>query len=82
MYLDAQEQIMSSVSKVIVDQKNGSNLLYLPLDKLMVTTGANVPQAPAVTPPAQPNPTTTVAPNSYTDNRARDDSRSRDRDSR
>ena len=82
MYLDAQEQIMSSVSKVIVDQKNGSNLLYLPLDKLMVTTGANVPPAPAVTPPAQPNPTTTVAPNSYTDNRARDDSRSRDRDSR
>ena len=82
MYLDAQEQIMSSVSKVIVDQKNGSNLLYLPLDKLMVTTGANIPPAPAVTPPAQPNPTTTVAPNSYTDNRARDDSRSRDRDSR
>ena len=82
MYLDAQEQIMSSVSKVIVDQKNGSNLLYLPLDKLMVTTGANVPPAPAVTPPAQPNPTTKVAPNSYTDNRARDDSRSRDRDSR
>lgn len=82
MYLDAQEQIMSSVSKVIVDQKNGSNLLYLPLDKLMATTGANVPPAPVVTPPAQPNATTTVAPNSYTDNRARDDSRSRDRDSR
>jgi modulator of FtsH protease HflK len=83
MYLDAQEQIMSSVSKVIVDQKNGSNLLYLPLDKLMATTGANAPPVtPAVTPPAQPNATPTVAPNTYTDARARDDSRTRDRDSR
>ena len=83
MYLDTQEQIMSSVSKVIVDQKNGSNLLYLPLDKLMATTGANAPPAtPAVTPPAQPNATPTVAPNTYTDARARDDSRTRDRDSR
>ena len=39
LYLDAQEQILSSTSKVIVDQKGGS-LLYLPLDKLMATTNA------------------------------------------
>ena len=39
LYLDAQEQILSSISKVIVDQKGGS-LLYLPLDKLMATTNA------------------------------------------
>ena len=37
IYLDAQEQILSNTSKVIVDQKGGS-LLYLPLDKLMATT--------------------------------------------
>ncbi|PKO25568.1 MAG: FtsH protease activity modulator HflK [Betaproteobacteria bacterium HGW-Betaproteobacteria-8] len=43
LYLDAQEQILSSVSKVIVDQKGGNSLLYLPLDKLLSTTGA-VPQ--------------------------------------
>jgi len=35
LYLEAQEQILSSVSKVIVDQKEGGSLLYLPLDKLM-----------------------------------------------
>jgi membrane protease subunit HflK len=35
LYLEAQEQILSSVSKVIVDQKEGSSLLYLPLDKLI-----------------------------------------------
>jgi len=42
LYLDAQEQILSSTSKVIVDQKGGS-LLYLPLDKLMATTTASPP---------------------------------------
>jgi modulator of FtsH protease HflK len=35
LYLEAQEQILSSVSKVIIDQKEGGSLLYLPLDKLM-----------------------------------------------
>ncbi len=39
IYLDAQEQILSNTSKVIVDQKGGS-MLYLPLDKLMATTNA------------------------------------------
>ena len=40
LYLDAQEQIMSNTSKVIVDQKGGNSLLYLPLDKLMETSRA------------------------------------------
>jgi modulator of FtsH protease HflK len=40
LYLEAQEQILSSVSKVIVDQKEGGSLLYLPLDKLMQASEA------------------------------------------
>jgi membrane protease subunit HflK len=40
LYLDAQEQIMSNTSKIIVDQKGGNSLLYLPLDKLMETSRA------------------------------------------
>jgi membrane protease subunit HflK len=44
LYLDAQEQILSNTSKVIVDQKGGS-LLYLPLDKLMATTNASTAAA-------------------------------------
>lgn len=40
LYLDAQEQIMSNTSKVIVDQKGGNSMLYLPLDKLMETSRA------------------------------------------
>jgi len=42
LYLEAQEQIMSSVSKVVVDQKSANSLLYLPFDKLMsMTSHAN-----------------------------------------
>ena len=80
MYLDAQEQIMSSVSKVIVDQKSGNNLLYLPLDKLMAAAGANAPAAATTT----PSTAAPVAPSAdvNADARARDTSRNRDRDSR
>ena len=40
LFIEAQEQIFSNVSKVIVDQKKGGSLLYLPLDKLMQSTAA------------------------------------------
>lgn len=75
LYLDAQEQILSSVSKVVVDQKGGGgNLLYLPLDKLMATTGA----APAAMPaPPAPTENTTID-----EQRSREAFRSRDRESR
>ena len=39
MYLDTMQQIISNTSKVLVDQKGGNNLLYLPLDKLMQMSG-------------------------------------------
>jgi membrane protease subunit HflK len=47
MYIDMVQQIMTSSSKVMIDQKNGNgSLLYLPLDKLMQQTGAvAAPQA-------------------------------------
>ncbi|MES2322548.1 MAG: FtsH protease activity modulator HflK [Pseudomonadota bacterium] len=41
MYLDTMQQIFTSASKVMVDAKSGSNLLYLPLDKLISQTAAN-----------------------------------------
>jgi membrane protease subunit HflK len=42
LFIEAQEQILSDVSKVVIDQKEGgSSLLYLPLDKLMQATGAS-----------------------------------------
>ena len=34
LYLDAMEAVMSGSQSILVDVKNGNNLLYLPLDKL------------------------------------------------
>lgn len=51
LYQDAMQQVMSNTTKIMVDAKQGSNLLYLPLDKLMQAAGAGAP-APASTPEA------------------------------
>ncbi|MBL8525059.1 MAG: FtsH protease activity modulator HflK [Betaproteobacteria bacterium] len=40
LYLDMMQDIMKSTSKVVVDQKGGNSLLYLPLDKLIQSTAA------------------------------------------
>ncbi len=41
MYLDTMQSIFSNTTKVMVDAKSGSNLLYLPLDKLVAQVAAN-----------------------------------------
>ena len=74
IYLDAQEQILSSTSKVIVDQKGGS-LLYLPLDKLMATTNATTASAPAAA-------TVSNKEADVNTDQSRDVMRSRERDNR
>ncbi|MDR2209423.1 MAG: FtsH protease activity modulator HflK [Azoarcus sp.] len=40
MYLDAVQEVLSNSSKVMIDNKGGSNLLYLPLDKLAQQPGS------------------------------------------
>jgi membrane protease subunit HflK len=35
LFLEAQESIMSTVSKIIIDQKESNSLMYLPLDKII-----------------------------------------------
>ena len=52
LYIEAMQQVLSSTSKVVVDQKGGSNLLYLPLDKLMQMTGTSAPTPPTAEAPA------------------------------
>ncbi len=47
LYLDMMEQVLSSATKIVVDQKSGSNLLYLPLDKLIQMSGTSSPPASA-----------------------------------
>jgi membrane protease subunit HflK len=41
MYLDTMQQILSSTTKVLVDTKNATNLLSLPLDKLSAQSAAS-----------------------------------------
>lgn len=43
IYLDVMQQIMQNTSKVLVDQKAGQNLLYLPLDKIMQMQSSTAP---------------------------------------
>ena len=83
MYLDAMQQIYTNVTKVLVESRQGATLLNLPLEKIlqMSATGdplvapAPSPGAPAAAPPAVPQP-------GSVDNRSRDSSRNRDRDTR
>jgi membrane protease subunit HflK len=79
LYIDAQEDILSSVSKVVVDQKSGSSLLYLPLDKLLSETGAK-PTSEASAQPAAPS--TVLQELDTSTQRSRDALRSRERGSR
>ncbi len=84
LYIDAMQQIYSNTTKVLVDTKQGSNLLYLPLDKIIQQTNANNGAAtPAISTDATHNAANTPANPSApaADARARD-GRSRDRDSR
>ena len=85
MYVDAMQQVYTNTTKVLVDSKQGSNLLYLPLDKLMQQTGQASAGAPADAPPPSvagtaPPQSSLVAPGGG-EPRARD-GRSRDRDVR
>lgn len=82
LYLDAQEQIMSSVSKVIVDQKSGNSLLYLPLDKLINASGNDVVQQTQSMQALNPQPDAATASSAAVTDRSRDAFRSRDRESR
>lgn len=82
LYLDAQEQIMSSVSKVIVDQKSGNSLLYLPLDKLINASGNDVVQQTQSMQALNPQPDAPAASSAAVTDRSRDAFRSRDRESR
>jgi membrane protease subunit HflK len=78
MYIDAMQQIYSNVTKILVESRQGSSLLYLPLDKIMqqvAQTGAAEAPAAAVPAPASPAGISN-------DSRARDNSRGRERESR
>jgi modulator of FtsH protease HflK len=84
MYLDMMQTIVGNSSKVLVDQKAGSqSLLYLPLDKLIQQSGAATLPAPTGDPSAARQSTPPPAePSVQLDpTRSRDALRARDRGS-
>lgn len=85
LFLEAQEGIMSSITKIIVDQKDSNSLLYLPLDKIIQQSGTsrNVNDANALNNQqiSVTSSKTNDAINSIAD-RARDALRLRDREPR
>ena len=80
MYLETLQQVYGNASKVYVDQKSGSNLLFLPLDKLMQSTQAGSTAESSAPPPAASVEPPPVPPS--VDPRSRDSFRSRDREMR
>ncbi len=78
LYLDMMQQVLSSTNKVMIDQKSGTNLLYLPLDKLLQTEGSTAPAQEL--PPRAAAPESAQQPESTA--RSREAFRSREREQR
>lgn len=57
LYLETMEQVYGNSSKVLVDVKNGNNMMYIPLDKMIPAASQSSAQQPAVQPER-----TTLAP--------------------
>jgi membrane protease subunit HflK len=80
MYLESMQQIYSNVTKVLIDSKQGSTLLNLPLEKILqMSATADAPSSAAPSSNPQTAPT---APAASTDARSRDAARTRERDVR
>ncbi|MGH8742814.1 MAG: FtsH protease activity modulator HflK, partial [Burkholderiales bacterium] len=76
LYLDMMQQVLSNASKVLIDQKTGANLLYLPLDKLIQNSiAASSQEMPPRAAGPEPSPPDSTA-------RSREAFRSRDREPR
>ena len=71
IYVDAIRDIYQNVTKVYVDQKSGSNLLYLPLDKIVASTQAAAKsEADSAVPASSAAAASTSAPNTAGTNSA------------
>jgi membrane protease subunit HflK len=75
LYIEAMQQIMSNTTKVLIDQKGGNSLIYLPLDKIMQMSGTLPAEGSAKPESAPPTPEPSTA-------RSREAFRSREREAR
>jgi membrane protease subunit HflK len=84
LYIESMQQIYSNVTKVMVDSRAGSNMLFLPLDKIVqqVAAGGAVAAAPEVAPPPASSSAPAAGSSAATDARNRDNARGREREVR
>ncbi len=82
LYIETMQQVYSNVSKVMIDSRSNSNLLYLPLDKLMQQTGAAPAPASVTAAPPAADAGATTSSGAALDPRSRDGQRGRDREGR
>ncbi len=84
MYVDAMQSMYGNVTKVLIDSKQGNNLLYLPLDKIMqMTNGGNATSTTGgAAASTLPNPVPASSNSGTTTSRTRDAERTRQRDVR
>jgi membrane protease subunit HflK len=85
MYLDTMQQIYGNVTKVLVESRQGSSLLYLPLEKILQMGSAASPATDAAAPSlpfSAPAPVPSTGNGALSDARSRDAARTRERDSR
>jgi membrane protease subunit HflK len=76
LYLDMMQSVLANSSKVLVDQKGGQNLLYLPLDRLLQSAAPAA--AAAAAPEASPSTARNTAEPAVTVDRSRDSLRNRE----
>lgn len=90
LYIETMQQIFSNTTKMMIDSKAGSNLLYLPLDKLIAQSAArddggakqDAASAHISAPAPSPDSLQPADPQRQSDSRSRDGRDSRDRETR
>jgi modulator of FtsH protease HflK len=90
LYLETMQQIFTSTTKIMVDSKSGSNLLYLPLDKLITQSSSDLSKSGGSVTQPQSSSASAQATDSLQsmdiqkqkDSRTRDGRESRDRETR
>ena len=82
LYLETMQQVYSNVTKLMVDSRSGSNLLYLPIDRLLQQGGTPPAAGSAPALSVVPAPIETQSAAAGTDVRSRDGARTRDREGR
>ncbi|RLV61314.1 FtsH protease activity modulator HflK [Parashewanella curva] len=66
LYLETMQEVLKGNRKVLVDNKNSNNLMYLPLDKMMQSSTHKAPMSHSVVPNIETTPSHSSQPSTTT----------------